>query len=176
MRESRPHHHVEPWSFSVRPFLGISWAQIVLDRCIHIRDVHQRRPQSRGDLSSADKGVLQMRKSALFDVKKPRIFRNLWCPHGQVGVKPVRTFFGQEGKGLGSQLFAILCGRISWTAPYYWVTLSFYILTKLDIKRPSLIMYSSVNYLCRFLKRLNVFCSAWNTRIATLQSWAFDET
>jgi len=37
------------------------------------------------------------------------------CPHGQEGIEPVRTFFGQEGVG---QFFAILCGRPLRTAHY----------------------------------------------------------
>jgi len=50
--------------------------------------------------------------------KKLRIFQNLWCVHipqgqGDGGVEPVRTFFGQGGRG---QSFAILCGRFLWTA------------------------------------------------------------
>jgi len=46
-----------------------------------------------------------MRTSALFGAKKLRIFRNLWC---------VRTDKGGER----GQVFAILCGRLLWTAPY----------------------------------------------------------
>jgi len=40
------------------------------------------------------------------------------CPHGQgrKGIEAVRTFFGH---GKGSQIFAILCRRLLWTAPYY---------------------------------------------------------
>jgi len=37
------------------------------------------------------------------------------CPHGQGGIEAVWTVFGQRGGG--SQFFAILCGRILWTAP-----------------------------------------------------------
>jgi len=58
--------------------------------------VHKGRPQSEG-LSSADKeGVLQMRTSALFGVKKLRILQNLWyVDTDKRGVEPVRTFCGQ---------------------------------------------------------------------------------
>jgi len=45
------------------------------------------------------RGILQMRTFALFDVKKLRIFRNLWCVcvYGQEsrGIEPVQTFFGK---------------------------------------------------------------------------------
>jgi len=39
-------------------------------------------------------------------------------PHGQggKGVESVWTFFGQGGRR--DQFFAILCGRLLWTAPY----------------------------------------------------------
>jgi len=47
--------------------------------------------------------VLQMRTSRTFWRKKLQFFRNLWC---------VCT-----DKGEGSQFFAILCGRLLWTAP-----------------------------------------------------------
>jgi len=35
-------------------------------------------------------------------------------PHGQGGVEPMRTFFGQGGRG---KFFAILCGYLLWTSP-----------------------------------------------------------
>jgi len=65
--------------------------------------VHKGRPQSgrSGDLSSADKGG---KGSSDADVrtfwrKNRRIFRNLWCVRTGEGVRPVRTFFGQGGRG-----------------------------------------------------------------------------
>jgi len=52
-----------------------------------------------------------MRKFALFDAKNFEFFEiygvSVWTK-GE-GVEPVRTFFGQGGRG--SQFFAILCGR-----------------------------------------------------------------
>jgi len=53
-----------------------------------------------------------MRTCALFDAKKLRIFRNYGVSARIRGVEPVRTFFGQRG-----QFFAILYGRLLWTAP-----------------------------------------------------------
>jgi len=46
-------------------------------------------------------------------------FLGVWCVRtdkGKGGVEPVRTFCGEEGR---VQFFAILCGRILWTAPYH---------------------------------------------------------
>jgi len=73
--------------------------------------------------SEKEVGVLQMRTSALFGPKKLRIFQNLRCVRTDNGegrrgrFEPVRTFFGQ-----GGQFFAILCGRLLWTAPYQTTT------------------------------------------------------
>jgi len=58
-----------------------------------------------------------MRTSALLCAKIVGFFEIYDCPHGQgEGVEPVRTFCGQWGEG--GQFFAILCGRLLWTAPY----------------------------------------------------------
>jgi len=84
----------------------------------------KRRPQSgeRGCLSSADifrKGggrVLQMRTSALFDAKNIGFLKFMVCQHGQRGLSQCGHFVD---KGRGGQIFAILCGRLLWTAPLY---------------------------------------------------------
>jgi len=59
-------------------------------------------------------GVLQMRTSALFGAINFEIY-GVSARTRRRGVEPVRTFFGQGG---GGQFFAILCGRLLWTAPY----------------------------------------------------------
>jgi len=46
---------------------------------------------SHGQGGGGGLGGFQMRMSALFGLKKHRIFRNFWC------VEPVRKFFGQKG-------------------------------------------------------------------------------
>jgi len=56
-----------------------------------------------------------MRTSKLFGAKKITVFSKFMvCLHEQGRVEPV-TFCGQ---GERSQFFAILCGRLLWTAPY----------------------------------------------------------
>jgi len=57
-----------------------------------------------------------MQTSAVFGAKNFRFFRNLWCVRpdkGGGGVEPVRHF-SDKGRG---QFFAILRGRLLWTAP-----------------------------------------------------------
>jgi len=60
--------------------------------------------------------ILQMRTSVLFDAKKLRIFRNLWCV---LTVKwggrfePVRTFCGQ-GEGIN---FSRFCADVLYGLP-----------------------------------------------------------
>jgi len=93
--------------------------------------VRKRRPQSggEGELFSADilrtRGVLQGEGGSsdadmrTFWRKKTSDFSKfVVCPYGQRGrgVEPVRTFRKQGVRG--GQFFAILCGRLSWTAPY----------------------------------------------------------
>jgi len=71
---------------------------------INIRPVHKGRPQSgRGGLSmwTRMRGFLQMRTSALFDPKNIGFFK----------------IYGVSAQTRG-QCFAILCGRLLWTAPY----------------------------------------------------------
>jgi len=54
--------------------------------------------------------------SALLVQKTSDFSKVMVCQHGQGGgeeAEPVRTFFGQAGRG---QFFAILCGRPLWTA------------------------------------------------------------
>jgi len=58
--------------------------------------------------------------STLFDAKNLRTFEIYDVFTRTRGVEPVRTFFGQEG---GGQFFAILCGRLLWTAPYLSINL-----------------------------------------------------
>jgi len=78
--------------------------------------------ERRGGLSSADifrkrgGGVLQMRTSALFGAKNFEFFEIYGVSERTRGggrVERVWTFCGQ-----GGQFFAILCGRLLWTAPY----------------------------------------------------------
>jgi len=77
-----------------------------------IRDV---RSQGGGEFVQcgyfADKGGSSDADVCTFWHKKLRIFLNLWCIRTDKGVEPVRTFCGQ-----GGQFFAILCGRLLWTA------------------------------------------------------------
>jgi len=54
-----------------------------------------------------------MRTSALFVTKNFEFFEIYGVSARQGGFEPVRTFFGKGGVG---QYFAILCGRLIWTA------------------------------------------------------------
>jgi len=59
-----------------------------------------------------------MRTSAFFGIKYFGYFEIYdgeveALRHGQGGVEPVQTFFGQRG-----QLLAILCGRLLWTTSH----------------------------------------------------------
>jgi len=68
-------------------------------------------------LSSADKGEGCSSDTVVctFCRKKIRIFCNLWCVHTDKrggGIKQCGHFANR-----GSQFFAILCGRLLWTAP-----------------------------------------------------------
>jgi len=58
----------------------------------------------------SDKGVLQMRTSALFCAKNLSKF--MVCPHEQGGKRVVEPI----QRGEGGQFFSILCGRPLWTA------------------------------------------------------------
>jgi len=55
-------------------------------------------------------GSLQMWTSALFG-EKLQIFRNLWCTRTDKG-----SLVNADKRG-GGRFFAILCGRLLWTAP-----------------------------------------------------------
>jgi len=57
-----------------------------------------------------------MRMSALFGAKHSELFEiyGMSARKGGEG-EPVRTFYGRGERG---QFFAILCGRLSWTAPF----------------------------------------------------------
>jgi len=83
--------------------------------------VHKRHSQS-GKRSIvqckpfSDKGegeVLQMRTSALLGAKNPDFSKFMVCPHGQ---------------GVGGQFFAILSGRLLWTAPCFFDFLPLHLL------------------------------------------------
>jgi len=74
--------------------------------------VHKRRSQSSGGLSSTDilrKRWSFFRERPLLLVQKLGIFQNLWCVH----------------TAGGGQFFAILCGRLLWTAPNYKPVMKF---------------------------------------------------
>jgi len=58
-------------------------------------------------------GSLQMQTSELFGVKNFGLFEIYGGFARKMGVEPVQTFFGQRGR---SQFFAILYGRLLWTA------------------------------------------------------------
>jgi len=64
----------------------------------------------------SDTGGPQMRTSALFSAKNFAFFKiyGVSTRTRVERVEPVRTFFGQGWRG---QFFAILCGRLLWTAP-----------------------------------------------------------
>jgi len=66
--------------------------------------------QGEGGSSDADVRTEEEQKTSDFS-------KFLVCLHGQEGrgLEPVRTFFGQGG--MKCQFFAILCGRLLWTAP-----------------------------------------------------------
>jgi len=87
--------------------------------------VHKRRSQS-GEkgvvvqcrhFADKEEGVLQMRTSALFGAKNLDFSKFLLCSHEQEGrgLSQCGYFADKEG---GGQFFAILCGRLFWTAPY----------------------------------------------------------
>jgi len=75
--------------------------------------VHKRRPQSGGRVfvQYGQGRVLQMRTSALFGEKNVEFFEiyGVSARKGGRGIEPLRTFYGQ--------FFAILYGRLLWTAP-----------------------------------------------------------
>jgi len=48
--------------------------------------------------------------------KKLRIFQNLWCVRTDKGLSQCGHFAYKRG---GGQFFAILCGRLFWTAPKF---------------------------------------------------------
>jgi len=56
--------------------------------------------------TSEEGGFFRCGRPALFGVKNKNFSKFMVCPHGQGGVEPVRTFFGQ---GEGDQFFTILC-------------------------------------------------------------------
>jgi len=68
-----------------------------------------------GLFSEKEEGVLQMQTSALFGAKHFVFSKFIVCPYGERRFESVRTFCGQVGM---RSIFAILCGRLLWTAPY----------------------------------------------------------
>jgi len=79
--------------FNVIGTIGFWLGITILRGCpVSINDVH-----SQGGLSSAD--ILRTRGFLTFWRKKLWIFRNLWCVRTDKEVEPVRTFFGQGGRG-----------------------------------------------------------------------------
>jgi len=61
-------------------------------------------------------GVFRARRLHIL-VQKLRIFRNLWCVRTDKG-EGVSQCGHLQTWGDGGQIFAILCGRFLWTAPY----------------------------------------------------------
>jgi len=59
-----------------------------------------------------------MRMSALFGAKTPGFSKFMVCPHGQGGGVGWTSADIFRTSGEGDQFFAILCGRLLWTASY----------------------------------------------------------
>jgi len=60
-----------------------------------------------------------MRAFELFGAKNLRFSKLMVCPHGQGGWTSADIL--QIGGGRGGQFFAILCGRLLWTDPNYFL-------------------------------------------------------
>jgi len=86
-----------------------------------VRAVLNSRPQSEvsaqcGHFADKGGGVFRSGRPHFLAQKSSDFLKFMVCPRGQGGLslEPVRTFCGQAGEG---QFFAILCGRLFWTAP-----------------------------------------------------------
>jgi len=86
---------------------------------------HKRRPHSkericpvRTSFGQTGGGDFQMRTSTLFGAKKLQVFWNFCCVHTDNGrgVRAIADVLRTRGRG---SIFAILCGRLLWTAPLH---------------------------------------------------------
>jgi len=90
-----------------------------------IRTVHKRRPQSRG-LSSADifrtrgRGFIRSGRPHFLAQKASDFSKLMVCLYEQRGL----SHYGSHFTDWGGQIFAIMCGRLLWTAPYIGLTIS----------------------------------------------------